>query len=111
MSGLDSIYAMLAQPVKAVFHPKRVVDQVSSASANAPDSHETPQSQLPPALESRNTKIRERRKESDNNKNKKRRASDETETLKLKEGVVLEVTDDSAEIKKPPSQYIIDVEV
>lgn len=110
MSGLDSIYAMLAQPVKAVFHPKRVVDQVSSASANAPDSHETPQSQLPPAL-SRNTKVRERRKESDNNKNKKRRASDETETLKLKEGVVLEVTDDSAEIKKPPSQHIIDVEV
>lgn len=110
MSGLDSIYAMLAQPVKAVLHPKRVVDQVSSASANAPDSHETPQSQLPPALESRNTKVRERRKESDN-KNKKRRASDETETLKLKEGVVLEVTDDSAEIKKPPSQHIIDVEV
>lgn len=109
MSGLDSIYAMLAQPVKAVFHPKRVVDQVSSASANAPDSHETPQSQLPPALESRNTKVRERRKESDNNKNKKRRASDETEALK--EGVVLEVTDDSAEIKKPPSQHIIDVEV
>jgi hypothetical protein len=110
MSGLDSIYAMLAQPVKAVFHPKRVVDQVSSASANAPDSHETPQSQLPPAL-SRNTKVRERRKESDNNKNKKRRASDKTETLKLKEGVVLEVTDDSAEIKKLPSQHIIDVEV
>ena len=109
MSGLDSIYAMLAQPVKAVFHPKRVVDQVSSASANAPDSHETPQSQLPPALESRNTKVRERRKESDNNKNKKRRASDETEALK--EGVVLEVTDDTAEIKKPPSQHIIDVEV
>lgn len=109
MSGLDSIYAMLAQPVKAVFHPKRVVDQVSSASANAPDSHETPQSQLPPALESRNTKVRERRKESDNNKNKKRRASDETEALK--EGVVLEVTDDSAEIKKQPSQHIIDVEV
>ncbi|MGI2205549.1 hypothetical protein ACROAH_16985 [Shewanella oncorhynchi] len=109
MSGLDSIYAMLAQPVKAVFHPKRVVDQVSSASANAPDSHETPQSQLPPTLESHDTKVRERRKESDNNKNKKRRASDETEALK--EGVVLEVTDDTAEIKKPPSQHIIDVEV
>lgn len=109
MSGLDSIYAMLAQPVKAVLHPKRVVDQVSSASANAPDSHETPQSQLPPTLQSRNTKVRERRKNSDNNNNNKRRASDEPEALK--EGVVLEVTDDSAEINKPQNQHIIDVEV
>ncbi|AUD58097.1 MAG: hypothetical protein KJ856_20045 [Gammaproteobacteria bacterium] len=109
MSGLDSIYAMLAQPVKAVLHPKRVVDQVSSATANAPDSHETPQSQLPPTLEGRDAKVRERRKDTDNSKNKKRRASDEPE--ELKEGVVLEVTDDTAEIKKPPSQHIIDVEV
>ena len=109
MSGLDSIYAMLAQPVKAVLHPKRVVDQVSSATANAPDSHETPQSQLPPTLEGHDAKVRERRKDADNNKNKKRRASDEPE--ELKEGVVLEVTDDTAEIKKPPSQHIIDVEV
>ena len=67
MSGLDSIYAMLAQPVKAVLHPKRVVDQVSSATANAPDSHETPQSQLPPTLEGRDAKVRERRKDADNN--------------------------------------------
>lgn len=70
MSGLDSIYAMLAQPVKAVLNPKRVVDQVHSATANAPDSHEAPQSQLPPTLERRDAKVRDRRKESETNKNK-----------------------------------------
>jgi hypothetical protein len=109
MSGLDSIYAMLAQPVKAVLHPKRIVDQVSSTTANAADSHESPQSQLPPTLEGRDTRVRDRRKESDAKRNKKRRASDEPS--KLKEGMVLEVTDDTAEINKPPSQHIIDVEV
>ncbi|GIU03549.1 hypothetical protein C9I43_18220 [Shewanella morhuae] len=109
MSGLDSIYAMLAQPVKAVLHPKRVVDQVSSATANAADSHESPQSQLPPTLEGRDTKVRERRKDSNRNKNKQRRASDEPEVLK--EGVVLEVTDDVADIQKQSSRHIIDIEV
>lgn len=110
MSGLDSLYAMLAQPVKAVLHPKRVVDQVSSTTANAPDSHESPQSQLPPTLEGRDTRVREdRRKQSDARRNKKRRASDESD--KLKQGMVLEVTDDTAEINKPPSQHIIDIEV
>ncbi|GIU19152.1 hypothetical protein [Shewanella glacialipiscicola] len=109
MSGLDSIYAMLAQPVKAVLHPKRVVDQVNSATANAADSHESPQSQLPPTLEGRDTKTRERRKGSNRNKNKQRRASDEPEVLK--EGAVLEVTDDVADIQKQPNQHIIDIEV
>ncbi|PIW60115.1 hypothetical protein [Shewanella sp. CG12_big_fil_rev_8_21_14_0_65_47_15] len=109
MSGLDSIYAMLAQPVKAVLHPKRVVDQVSSTTANAPDSHESPQSQLPPTIEGRDARVRDRRKESDAKRNKKRRESDKQG--KLKEGLVLEVTDDTAEINKPPSQHIIDVEV
>ncbi|SUI72799.1 Uncharacterised protein [Shewanella putrefaciens] len=109
MSGLDSVYAMLAQPVKAVLNPKRVVDQVHSATANAPDSHEAPQSQLPPTLERRDAKVRDRRKESETSKNKKRRASDKAK--ELKEGAVLEVTDDSAEIKKPQTQHIIDVEV
>lgn len=109
MSGLDSIYAMLAQPAKAVFHPKRVVDQVSSTTANAPDSHEPPQSQLPPTIEGRDAKVRDRRKESDAKRNKKRRESDKQS--KLKEGLVLEVTDDTAEINKQSSQHIIDVEV
>ena len=109
MSGLDSIYAMLAQPVKAVLNPKRVVDQVSSATASTPDSHESPQSQLPPTLEGRNTKVRERRKESNRNKNRQRRASD-TPTV-LKEGALLEITDDAAEIQKQSNQHIIDIEV
>ncbi|MGL4712097.1 MAG: hypothetical protein ACRCWP_05920 [Shewanella sp.] len=109
MSGLDSIYAMLAQPVKAVLHPKRVVDQVSSVTANAPDNHDAPQSQLPPKLNSRDANIRERRKESNSNKNMKRRVSDEAKALK--EGVVLEVTDDTAEINKPHNPHAIDIQV
>lgn len=109
MSGLDSIYAMLAQPVKAVLHPKRVVDQVNSATANAPDSHETPQSQLPPTSTRPDVKVRDKRKDSDPDKHKQ--GDDSDETIELKEGLVLEVTDDTAEIKKPPSQHIIDVEV
>ncbi|MEL4282650.1 MULTISPECIES: hypothetical protein [Shewanella] len=106
MSGLDSLYAMLAQPAKPVFTPKRVVDQVSGATANAPDSHETPQSQLPPTLD---VKVRERRKNDNASRNKKRRASDKQQDLK--EGVVLEVTDDTADTAQSPSKHIIDIEV
>ncbi|MFB2683370.1 hypothetical protein [Shewanella mangrovisoli] len=106
MSGLDSLYAMLAQPAKPVFTPKRVVDQVSGATANAPDSHETPQSQLPPTLD---VKVRERRKNDNASRNKKRRASDKQQGLK--EGVVLEVTDDTADTAQSPSKHIIDIEV
>lgn len=105
MSGLDSLYAMLAQPVKPVFTPKRVVDQVSGATANAPDSHETPQSQLPPTFEAN---VKERRKNDNANRNKKRRVADKQD---LKEGKVLEVTDDTAEMARPPSKHIIDIEV
>ncbi|BCV38332.1 MULTISPECIES: hypothetical protein [Shewanella] len=60
--GLDSIYAMLARPVKAVFQPKREVEQVKTSSAIAPDSHEAPQSQLPPEIDKRE-RIGDRRKE------------------------------------------------
>ncbi len=60
--GLDSIYAMLARPVKAVFQPKREVEQVKTSSAIAPDSHEAPQSQLPPEIDKRE-KVADRRKE------------------------------------------------
>lgn len=105
MSGLDSLYAMLAQPVKSVLTPKRIVDQVSSATANAPDSHETPQSQLPPTL---NAKAQERRKNDNANRNKKRRAADKQD---LKEGMVLEVTDDTADTEQLPNKHIIDIEV
>ncbi|MCE9786532.1 hypothetical protein [Shewanella chilikensis] len=62
MMGLDSIYAMLARPVKAVFQPKREVEQVKTSSAIAPDSHEAPQSQLPPEIDKRE-RIGDRRKE------------------------------------------------
>jgi len=105
MSGLDSLYAMLAQPVKPVLTPKRIDDQVSSATANAPDNHETPQSQLPPTLDA---KVRERRKQDNANRNKKRRAADKQD---LKEGKVLEVTDDTADTAQPANKHIIDIEV
>lgn len=105
MSGLDSLYAMLAQSVKPVFAPKRLVDQVSAATANAPDDHETPQSQLPPTFEA---DVGERRKIANASRNKNRRAADKHA---LKAGMTLEVTDDSAEIARPDSKHIIDIEV
>lgn len=46
--GLDSIYAMLARPVQALSTRKRNVNKVSLTDAIHPDSHEAPQSQLPP---------------------------------------------------------------
>ena len=48
--SIDSIYAMLARPVQAVSEHKRIVKQVSSVSPISADSHETPQSQLPPSI-------------------------------------------------------------
>ncbi|MGX9461027.1 hypothetical protein ACWXWU_07235 [Shewanella sp. A14] len=47
--SIDSIYAMLARPVKAVSERKRIVEQVKNVSAISADSHEAPQSQLPPS--------------------------------------------------------------
>ncbi|WP_445946612.1 hypothetical protein [Shewanella sp.] len=46
--GLDSIYAMLARPVQALYNRKRNVSKVSLTDDIHPDSHESPQSQLPP---------------------------------------------------------------
>jgi hypothetical protein len=48
--SIDSIYAMLARPVQAVSERKRIVEQVKNASAISADSHEAPQSQLPPNI-------------------------------------------------------------
>ncbi|QSX41156.1 hypothetical protein [Shewanella cyperi] len=50
MVGLDSIYAMLAKPVQAIRENKRVVEQLDKDTAIAADSHEAPQSQLPPKI-------------------------------------------------------------
>ncbi|QIR15852.1 hypothetical protein [Shewanella aestuarii] len=48
--SLDSIYSMLATPIRLVSTNKRNVKQVDVCSAINPDSHEAPQSQLPPLL-------------------------------------------------------------
>lgn len=103
MSGLDSYYAMIAQPVKAVLQPKRVVDQVRSATANAPDSHETPQSQLPPTLEQSLDKTRD---QGEKQQQPQKRAANGRETDAL-----LDITDDEANSQSNPSHHIIDIEV
>lgn len=48
--SIDSIYAMLARPVQAVSERKRIVENVKHTSAISADSHEAPQSQLPPNI-------------------------------------------------------------
>ncbi|QYJ82100.1 MULTISPECIES: hypothetical protein [Shewanella] len=53
MVALDSLYAMLARPVQRAITRKRVVDQTEHIDAIHADSHEAPQSQLPPHLERR----------------------------------------------------------
>ena len=56
MIGLDSLYAMLARPVQASIKRKRIVEEADNSSGIAEDSHEAPQSQLPPNLERRHTR-------------------------------------------------------
>lgn len=53
MVALDSLYAMLARPVVQVDKRKRVVEQTEDIDSIHSDSHEAPQSQLPPHLERR----------------------------------------------------------
>ena len=48
--NLDSIYSMLATPVRLISNRKRIIDRVDVTSEIAADSHEAPQSQLPPTL-------------------------------------------------------------
>lgn len=50
MSGLDSLYAMLAKPATANIKLTRKVVQASHSNDMEQDSHEAPQSQLPPKL-------------------------------------------------------------
>ncbi|MGL5358226.1 MAG: hypothetical protein ACRDBI_00650 [Shewanella sp.] len=108
MSGLDSLYAMQAKPVTAQLQPKRIVEQPGGASANAADSHESPQSQLPPALPERKRATQDRRKRVDMTRNKRRRATDKVEAPCTAKG---ELTDDMG--ATPPSQrtHIIDIKV
>lgn len=47
--GLDSIYAMLARPVQAFTNRRRNVNKVTLSDEIHADSHEAPQSQLPPS--------------------------------------------------------------
>lgn len=60
--GLDSIYAMTAVPARSALEKKRIVEQVKKGDAIHSDSHETPQSQLPPKTEARKPRKGERRK-------------------------------------------------
>ncbi|MGS0680016.1 hypothetical protein ACVBIL_02525 [Shewanella sp. 125m-7] len=53
MISLDSMYAMLAKPVIAKLHSSKKVKRLDATAAITPDSHEAPQSQLPPHLERR----------------------------------------------------------
>ncbi|MDF0535559.1 hypothetical protein KDN34_01195 [Shewanella yunxiaonensis] len=45
--GLDSIYAMVAQPAKATYEPQKDVQQVSTATAIAAYNPDDPQFQQP----------------------------------------------------------------
>ncbi len=63
--GLDSIYAMTAVPARAAIENKRIVEQVKKGDAIHSDSHEAPQSQLPPKTESKKPRKGERRKNND----------------------------------------------
>ena len=76
--GLDSLYAMLARPVKAVLEPKRVVEQVQTSHELAPDSHESPQSQLPPKVDTKQQSSDRRNPQQDRRRGTKlnRRKSD-----------------------------------
>lgn len=53
MVGLDSLYAMLARPIRLSFARKRLMVEQTDKSASIADDHRTPESQLPPSLERR----------------------------------------------------------
>ncbi|QFU20721.1 hypothetical protein FM038_001750 [Shewanella eurypsychrophilus] len=54
MVGLDSLYAMLARPVRPTIKRKRlIVEETDSSTGIAEDAHEAPQSKLPQSLERR----------------------------------------------------------
>ncbi|WP_028771842.1 hypothetical protein [Shewanella waksmanii] len=53
MVGLDALYSILAKPVQTQLRKKRIVEQTDDTAGISADSHEAPQSQLPPNLERR----------------------------------------------------------
>ena len=55
MISLDSVYAMLAKPVLSKLKTKEKVKRIDNSAAISADSHEPPQSQLPPHLERRSS--------------------------------------------------------
>ncbi|MCG9730725.1 hypothetical protein L1D44_12860 [Shewanella sp. Isolate13] len=61
MISLDSVYAMLARPVSPKVKTKKQIKKIDNTAQIAADSHEPPQSQLPPHLE-RRTSTNDRRK-------------------------------------------------
>ncbi|QYJ85816.1 hypothetical protein K0I73_16880 [Shewanella mesophila] len=84
MVALDSLYAMLARPVVKVDKRKRVVEQTEDIDSIHADSHEAPQSQLPPHLERR--RHLERRTTSRGDRRGK--AKKEEEQQKIQEEVI-----------------------
>ncbi|MFT5789785.1 MAG: hypothetical protein ACI8SJ_001904 [Shewanella sp.] len=62
MISLDSVYAMLARPPLREIKQKNGVKPVDNSAAIAADSHEQPQSQLPPHLERRQSREDRRKK-------------------------------------------------
>lgn len=87
MSGLDSIYAMLATPKRATSDKKRRVERVNTTSAISADSHEAPQSQLPPV-----------------NTQRKHTAASQIRDDK-------DITDDDAPLKQKAKPHQIDIEI
>ena len=90
MMGLDSLYAMLARPVQTVSQPKRVVEQVKSSHELAADSHESPQSQLPPKLERRPNPQEDRRRGTSLDRRANRRQTDHIEMTEQEEQLARE---------------------
>ncbi|MCL1050839.1 hypothetical protein L2755_14570 [Shewanella abyssi] len=56
MISLDSVYAMLARPPVREIKQKNGVKPVDNSAAIAADSHEQPQTKLPPNLERRQSR-------------------------------------------------------
>ncbi|MBW8185741.1 hypothetical protein [Shewanella nanhaiensis] len=81
MIGLDSLYAMLARPVQASVKRKRIVEETENSAGIAEDSHEAPQSQLPPNLERRRT-LEDRRGTSRGDRRRKAKQEEELEDNK-----------------------------
>ena len=76
MIGLDSLYAMLARPVQASIKRKRIVEETENSSGITEDSHEAPQSQLPPDLERRHI-FQDRRSRAHGDRRKQEKRTDD----------------------------------